>query len=43
MFMLFLYSNDNVGREVVALMNSNLFINDTLWTDSNGRQMVQRK
>ncbi|CAG9122907.1 unnamed protein product [Plutella xylostella] len=34
---------DNIGKEIVAMYNSNIINNGEFYTDSNGRQMLKRK
>ncbi|XP_048480276.1 lysosomal alpha-mannosidase [Plutella xylostella] len=34
---------DNIGKEIVAMYNSNMINNGEFYTDSNGRQMLKRK
>ncbi|XP_047001000.1 lysosomal alpha-mannosidase-like [Schistocerca americana] len=36
-------TEDRVGKEIISRFNTNLVNNETFYTDSNGREMIQRR
>lgn len=38
-----MYYSDNFGKEVISRFTTNLRSDDIFYTDSNGREMVQRR
>ncbi|XP_049776423.1 lysosomal alpha-mannosidase-like [Schistocerca cancellata] len=36
-------TEDGVGKEIISRFNTNLVNNETFYTDSNGREMIQRR